>query len=662
MSNAAKSNAEHYDDRIDVDTDLTLADTFVLIGRSIGLLVKVKRIFAYKFIFATVALLPALILPWLLKIAVDQVILQQPMDPSVRFPPFLDPFLNLIQGMTPNEIMIALTTLSLALLVLFGMRAMPSIQTERGGLPEGHDAATQSEQALSAGGSQTSGIWGLLETLLTIRMTQKLANSLRTSLMGRLTRLEMTTLDDQRIGDSVYRIMYDAPMLPEICYKLTVAPLLLLFGAVFSLWMIQYSYGSIAPEIVWLAAALMPMTLLLTAPLSGIARRVNQASRAAGASTTNQIEQSVDNISAVQSLGGSQVESENFASKSKESFKRHRVTFLVDLAAVALSYAALIIALCLAFILTTDKIIAGSLSPGDYAVLTGFFFLLGTNARLAGKYWIELQRNVAAVRRVFFFIDYTTELHDQSVPLATIEKSVELEHVGFAYPDGTQVLRDINLSLPLGELVAIVGPTGAGKTTLAYLLPGYIKPSQGKIRFDDLDLMDVGVDEIRKQVTYVFQEHMLLSESIRDNLLLANPDASQAQMLEACRIAGAMDFIEQMPDGIDTIIGKGGDTLSVGQKQRLSIARGIVRDTPVLVLDEPTAALDPKTENALVEALRNTAKGRLVVVIAHRLSTIREADRIIFLEDGQVRDVGNHEALMAQPASAYRKFVELQNT
>ena len=662
MSNAAKSNAEHYDDRIDVDTDLTLADTFVLIGRSIGLLVKVKRIFAYKFIFATVALLPALILPWLLKIAVDQVILQQPMDPSVRFPPFLDPFLNLIQGMTPNEIMIALTTLSLALLVLFGMRAMPSIQTERGGLPEGHDAATQSEQALSAGGSQTSGIWGLLETLLTIRMTQKLANSLRTSLMGRLTRLEMTTLDDQRIGDSVYRIMYDAPMLPEICYKLTVAPLLLLFGAVFSLWMIQYSYGSIAPEIVWLAAALMPMTLLLTAPLSGIARRVNQASRAAGASTTNQIEQSVDNISAVQSLGGSQVESENFASKSKESFKRHRVTFLVDLAAVALSYAALIIALCLAFILTTDKIIAGSLSPGDYAVLTGFFFLLGTNARLAGKYWIELQRNVAAVRRVFFFIDYTTELHDQSVPLATIEKSVELERVGFAYPDGTQVLRDISLSLPLGELVAIVGPTGAGKTTLAYLLPGYIKPSQGKIRFDDLDLMDVGVDEIRKQVTYVFQEHMLLSESIRDNLLLANPDASQAQMLEACRIAGAMDFIEQMPDGIDTIIGKGGDTLSVGQKQRLSIARGIVRDTPVLVLDEPTAALDPKTENALVEALRNTAKGRLVVVIAHRLSTIREADRIIFLEDGQVRDVGNHEALMAQPASAYRKFVELQNT
>lgn len=659
MSKVSKST--RYDDRIDVDTELTLRETLAMIGRSMGLLTKVKKLFAYKFVFATVAVLPAIILPWLLKIVVDQVILQQPVDSAVRFPPFLDPFMNLIDDMAPTEIMVSITILFLTLLVFFGMRAMPSIQTERDGLPAGHDAATQAEQALSTGGSQTSGIWGLLETLLTIRMTQRLANSLRTSLMGRLTRLEMTTLDDQRIGDSVYRVMYDAPMLPEICYKLTVAPFLLLFSAVLSLWMMQYSYGAIAPEIVWLAAGLMPMTLILTAPLSGIARRVNQASRAAGASTTNQMEQSVDNISAVQSLGGSQVESDSFANKSEESFKRHRYTFLVDLAAIGLSYAALIIALGMAFILTTDKIIAESLSPGDFAVLTGFFFVLGTNARLAGKYWIDLQRNVAAVRRVFFFIDYTSELDSQSAPLPPIKNSVELADVSYAYPDGRQVLNNVSLSLPLGELVAIVGPTGAGKTTLAYLLPGYIKPETGRISFDDIDLADVGVDEIRKQVTYVFQEHMLLSESIRDNLLLANPEATTAQMLEACRVAGAMDFIEQLPDGIDTVIGKGGDTLSVGQKQRLSIARGIVRQTPILVLDEPTAALDPKTENALVDALRNAAKGRLVVVIAHRLSTIREADRIIFLEQGRICDVGNHATLMADPSSAYRRFVELQN-
>ena len=222
-------------------------------------------------------------------------------------------------------------------------------------------------------------------------------------------------------------------------------------------------------------------------------------------------------------------------------------------------------------------------------------------------------------------------------------------------------MNEINLDLPVGELVAIVGPTGAGKTTLAYLLPGYLRPTSGRVKFDDQDIGDAGVSDIRKQVTYVFQEHMLLSTSIRDNLLLANPSATTIEILDACQVAGAMEFIERLPDGIDTVIGKGGDTLSVGQKQRLSIARGIVRQTPILVLDEPTAALDPKTENDLVDALHRTAEGRLVMVIAHRLSTIREADRIVFLEEGQVRDVGNHESLMADPQSRYKRFVDLQS-
>ena len=656
------TDATHYDDRVDTDTVLTLSETLVLVSRSLGLISKVKSLFAYKVVFATVAILPAVIVPWLLKIVVDQVILQQPFDDEVRFPPFMNPFLDLVQDLPPAGIMMSLTILYLVMLIIFGMRAFPTEQAEREAFPAGHDAATQSEQALSAGGSKTNGLWGLIETLLTIRMTQRLANGLRTGLMGRLSRLEMTTLDDQRIGDSVYRVMYDAPMLPEICYKLTVAPLLLLFSAGISVWMIQYSYGHVAPEIVWLSAALMPMTLLLTAPLSGIARRVNQSSRAAGASTTNQIEESIDNIGAVQSLGGMQVESEKFTNKSEESFKRHRYTLMIDLIALSLSYICLIIALATAFVLITDKVIAAHLSPGDYAVITGFFLLLGQNARLVGKYWIDLQRNIAAVRRVFFFIDYTSELDVESNPLPVIETGIQLQDVCFSYPDGRLALDKVSLDLPLGELVAIVGPTGAGKTTLAYLLPGYIRPTSGKMSFDNLDLVDVSVNEIRKQVTYVFQEHMLLSESIRDNLLLANAEATTEQMLEACRLAGAMEFIDQFPEGIDTVIGKGGDTLSVGQKQRLSIARGIVRETPILVLDEPTSALDPKTENALVEALRQIAGKHLVVIIAHRLSTIREADRIIFLDQGQVRDVGNHQSLMANPVSPYRRFVELQNS
>ena len=149
-----------------------------------------------------------------------------------------------------------------------------------------------------------------------------------------------------------------------------------------------------------------------------------------------------------------------------------------------------------------------------------------------------------------------------------------------------------------------MGPTGAGKTTLAYLLPGFLQPSAGAVRFDDMDTSDVSVDDLRRQVTYVFQEHMLMSGSIRDNLLLANPSATEADVVEACRLANAIEFIEQLPDGIDTHLGRSGDTLSVGQKQRLSIARGLIRKTPIIILDEPTAALDPQTENQLMAGLR----------------------------------------------------------
>jgi len=161
-------------------------------------------------------------------------------------------------------------------------------------------------------------------------------------------------------------------------------------------------------------------------------------------------------------------------------------------------------------------------------------------------------------------------------------------------------------------------------------------------------------------VTYVFQEHLLLPESIRENLKLANPDASEERMMAALETAGCMDFIDELPDGIDTVLGRSGDTLSVGQQQRLSIARGLLRDSSILILDEPTAALDPQTENQLVASLHRAAEDRLVVVIAHRLSTIRNADRIVFLDEGRVRDIGNHEEHMADPTSAYREFVELQ--
>jgi ABC-type multidrug transport system fused ATPase/permease subunit len=173
--------------------------------------------------------------------------------------------------------------------------------------------------------------------------------------------------------------------------------------------------------------------------------------------------------------------------------------------------------------------------------------------------------------------------------------------------------------------------------------------------------MDLDITSLRQQITYVFQEHVLLSESIRENLLFANPQASEENILEALTSAGCMEFIDALDDGIDTVLGRSGDTLSVGQQQRLSIARGLVRKSSVLILDEPTAALDPATENQLVASLQAAASDRLVIVIAHRLSTIRSADRIVFLDEGKIREVGSHDTLMAKTDGAYREFVAMQS-
>ena len=655
------NNSKVYDDRVDTDSEIDLRQVLTLISRSFGFVEGVKGLFICKLLMALVSILPALAVPWILKIIVDQVIMQQPFNTTeVPFPPFMMPFINMIHDLSPPEIMFSVTALFLIALTLFGLRAPAAEQAQEIAQAKGFDAATQSEQALSSGGSNTNGLWGLLELSLSIRMTQRLGNALRARLMGRLTHLEMTTLDEQRIGDSIYRVMYDAPLMPEIIYRIAINPLLLIITAALSIYLLQFSYGEVTPELVWLAASLIPLTLLVTAPFSALARRIHQKNRASGATTTNRMEESLDNIAAVQALGGLDKESVRFEKSSEESFWRHRLTVALDLTLIVIRTCATWIVMAIGFILITDDVIDGTLSLGDYAVLTGMMFMLSENAAAIGLYWIELQKNVAAVRRVFFFIDYTTETDGEYTSIKAIKEGIHLNDVSYSYPDGRVALQHVNLELALDNLVAVVGPTGAGKTTLAYLLPGFIRPSEGEIFFDDQKLSRLNIKDIRQQVTYVFQEHMLLSSSIRENLLLSNPDTTVDEMIEACRIAGAMEFIDLLPNGIDTPVGKGGDTLSVGQKQRLSIARGLLRNTPIIVLDEPTAALDPKTERKMMAALKESSKSRLMVIIAHRLSTIREADQIVFLEEGRIVEVGEHDALMAKPHGRYRRFVELQ--
>ena len=225
---------------------------------------------------------------------------------------------------------------------------------------------------------------------------------------------------------------------------------------------------------------------------------------------------------------------------------------------------------------------------------------------------------------------------------------ISFEAVTFGYVKPSAVLHRIDLSIPAGQVVALVGPTGAGKSTLASLVPRLLDPWQGQIRIDGRDLRDLKLASLREQVAIVPQEPLLLPLSVAENIAYAKPSATMAQISQAATAAGAAEFIDRMPDGYRSVLGERGLTLSAGQRQRLSIARALLKDAPVLILDEPTSALDAATEHSVVEALARLMAGRTCLIIAHRLSTIRHADVVVVLEHGRIVQQGPHDKLLAR--------------
>ena len=653
----------HHDDRIDVDTEISSAEAVGLLWRCLGLLGRAKALFAAKFALQTGTLLFQLFMPWIGKIVIDNVILQKPIgETDVPYPPFMQPIVNFLDGMTPLEIMFTLAMGYLAALILIGFRAGELNVGLFGSTITGQDETAAAENKISGSSSESSGLWGLVEYAVGVRLSQRLANELRTRLFERLTRLPMAVLAEKRTGDSLYRVLYDTASVPWAALDPTLSLGTAILTGLVNMYLIQYSYEATAPQLVWLAWATLPLVFAVTFPASKLMRRINQTKRSAGSATTNAMEETVGSIDAVQSLGGMRAEAQKFATRSLESYFRERVALVVGLLLfVGAAIAVVAIALWVA-VIVTDGIIEGTMSPGDFWVLFGMFVGIAVVPIEIGSFWLNLQTKLAPARRIFFFIDYASD-DDRTGgrEIATIAQGVAIEHADYVHPDGRRALSDVSLDMRVGEIVAIVGPSGAGKTTLGSLIPGFLTPTRGRVRIDGRNLETLDIDSVRSHVAYVFQEHLLLAESIRENLLLANADATEDDMLRALELAGCMSFVREMPEGIDTALGLSGNTLSVGQQQRLCIARGLVRDAKVLILDEPTSALDPETEQQLFDSLDRIAEDRLLVVIAHRLSTIRRADKIAFLDEGVLVETGSHDELIQREGGAYRRFVELQS-
>jgi ABC-type multidrug transport system fused ATPase/permease subunit len=274
------------------------------------------------------------------------------------------------------------------------------------------------------------------------------------------------------------------------------------------------------------------------------------------------------------------------------------------------------------------------------------------------------QQAIAAGERIFELLDTRSEIQNapDAVTLGEIGGYVTFDHVHFRYGDGDKVLEDVAFHIAPGETVALVGPSGAGKTSIASLLCRFYDPDSGRILVDGHDLREVDVQSLRQHIAVVLQDTFLFNTSVCQNLRYGNPDASEEEMLNAAKAAYAHEFIQELPERYDTRIGERGVRLSGGQKQRLALARAILADPRILILDEATSSVDAEAEYLIQQALETVLAGRTALVIAHRLSTIRDADKIIALEDGHVREVGSHTDLLARDglySQLYQRQLEL---
>ncbi|HOU15025.1 MAG TPA: ABC transporter ATP-binding protein [Anaerolineae bacterium] len=275
-----------------------------------------------------------------------------------------------------------------------------------------------------------------------------------------------------------------------------------------------------------------------------------------------------------------------------------------------------------------------------------------------------LQQAIAAGERIFELMDEVSDIQDapDAIPLETVEGDVTFDDVHFRYKDGEEVLHDVDFHIAPGEVVALVGPSGAGKTSIARLLSRFYDPVHGRVLVDGHDLRDVQLASLRHHVAVVLQDTFLFNASVRENLCYGKPDATDDEIIAAATAAYAHEFIAQLPQGYDTEIGERGVKLSGGQKQRLALARAILADPRILILDEATSSVDAEAEYLIQQALDEVMKGRTALVIAHRLSTIRNADKIVALESGRIREIGSHQELLARGglySQLYQRQLEL---
>jgi ATP-binding cassette subfamily B protein len=491
---------------------------------------------------------------------------------------------------------------------------------------------------------------------------QRMIYDLAAALFDRLQRLSLAFHSKQPVGDSLSRLTTDTWCVYTVAQAVLITPAQNLFTLLL--------IGAVA----WQMDPALSMLLLLVSPVLAFlavffGRRLRQRarqSRNAQSSLMAFVHQTLTALPVVKAFGSEGRNQSRFKRLSRDAVSRSQRSVLLRDSYDFVNGLTMTAGAAIVLYAGGQRVISGALSVGSLLVFVAYLQSLQRSIESLLNTYGNLKSAEASMDRVLELLDAEQAVQDTpgavkipAHPGSRIGR-ISFEHVTFGYQPGCAVLHEISLDVQRGETIALVGPTGAGKTTLVSLIPRFFDPWTGRVMLDGVDVRSIELSSLRRQVSLVLQDPFLLPLTVAENIAYGRPDASREAVVAAAVAAKADAFIRDLPQGYDTPLVEQGATLSGGQKQRLSIARALLKDAPILILDEPTSTLDAQSEALVLEALERLMRGRTTFIIAHRLSTIRAADRILVLDDGRAAEIGTHRELM-RSNGPYAHFQALQN-
>jgi ATP-binding cassette, subfamily B, bacterial MsbA len=481
----------------------------------------------------------------------------------------------------------------------------------------------------------------------------RIVNQLRNKLYEQMQKQSLSFFSQHPTGILMSRITNDVNYIQNAVSEAVTSLLKDSFTLICLLFVIFYRDWQLAI----IAMIVFPLTIYPIAKFGKKMRSVATSTQITMGSLTSILQETISGARIVKAFCMEKYENERFAAENERLFKLNMKS--VSVSALSSPLMEFIGGLGIGAIIFYGgyRVVQGTSTPGTFFSFLAALLLLYEPIKRLTNSNNTIQNGIAAAERVFNIIDLTPDIQDKpdALDIPPISHGIDVEKVTFCY-EKKPILKNINLSIKVGEVIAFVGMSGGGKTTLVNLMPRFYDVSEGRILIDGCDIRDASLQSLRSQIAIVTQQTILFNDSVRNNIAYGDIERSENDIIDAAKAANAHDFIMKMPKGYDTNIGELGTKISGGEKQRLSIARALLKNAPILILDEATSSLDTEAEMEVQDALDHLMKGRTTLVIAHRLSTIRNADRIIVLVNGEIIEEGDHETLMKQKGEYFRLY------